>query len=165
MKKITHKTNKAEDLATSETDVNELKWEENNALIGNAIYKHLNQYGTMPSKALIAEATGLSRLTVHRHLETFTAHDIYKDERLSFGIMKHHVVSQVLRSAMRGDLKAAKLFLETSNQLEAAGKGTVNNYVQINKTVINQQVIQQLNPEQLEQIEKIVAQGLKVKEG
>ena len=65
----------------------------------------------------------------------------------------------VMKAALKGDLKAAKLFFENSKPRKTKEKpaNTQNNYVQLNKTVINQQVIQQLKPEQLQLIEQIIA--------
>jgi hypothetical protein len=164
MKKITETTAAITEIEDAEKTGKEIQWEKNHAEISNTVIKHLNQYGTMPSKSLIASSTGLSRLTVHRHLQTFNEHNIYQNERESFGLMKHQVVSQILRAALRGDLKAAKLFLDAASQLDAPDKGTTNNYIQINKTVINQQIIQQLKPQQLRQIEHIIEKSLKQQE-
>ena len=64
-----------------------------------------------------------------------------------------------LKAALKGDLKASKLFLDATKEQKTSETkvNTQHNYVQINKTVINQQVIQQLKPEQLKLIEQIIA--------
>ncbi len=83
-------------------------------------------------------------------------------------MMAGQVLSQVLRAALSGDMSAAKLYLETSktvNEAPGTGKMTAQqNYVQINNTVINQQIIQQLRPEQLERIEQFIAKELEEKQ-
>lgn len=160
MKKLTVKTEKQDELSELERGRKELEWEGNHAKIASAILEHLQQYGTMPSKTCIAHAAGLSRLTVHRHLESFNDNETFNSERKSFGVMRHHVISQMLRAAMNGDLRAAKMFLEADARLNAPAKADIKNYIQINKTVINQQIIQQLKPEQLNRIEEIITQGL-----
>jgi hypothetical protein len=43
--------------------------------------------------------------------------------------------------------------------------GTQNNYLQINNTIIKQETIRQLSPEQLKQIEEMVEKSLKVEVG
>jgi hypothetical protein len=140
-------------------------WEGCHGKITNAIIAYLCEYGTMPSQSYIAEATGLSRKTVHKHMDTFSASTARKSMTNSFGMMKDVVLAQILKAAIHGDLKAAKLYMEASKTLsgqeDKPQKGAKqNNYLQINNTIINQQIIQQLKPEQLHRIEEIIAKEL-----
>ncbi len=163
MKKLTT-TENTEELAEFVPDENDLKWEQCHAKICNAILQHVSQYGTMPGKTVIADATGLSRVTVYKHLHTFAGSPTYQAELESLHIMTQPLMGSILRAAMHGDMQAAKLFLDTvkTNNNAGAEKKTSkqNNYVQINKTVINQQIIQQLKPEQLNRIEELIAKEL-----
>jgi hypothetical protein len=60
--------------------------------------------------------------------------------------------------AIQGDIKAAKLFFNVvGNDVSPKQTiGTQNNYIQINGTILNQDIIKQLTPEKLTQIEEIV---------
>ncbi len=63
-----------------------------------------------------------------------------------------------------GDVKAAMPFSEAAGKLGRSGGlqqlKNQNNYIQINSTVFNQQIVQQLSPEQLHSMEGSLKQSL-----
>ena len=165
MEEITQHTETGDALSTQLMTDKEMVWENNHRKITNQIAAYLDYYGTMPTKSVIAEETGLSRETVRKHLKSFAAEPIEAGETEEFSAMTGRVMGNVLNAAMRGNLKAAKLFLDTTRGLRPKDNDkTQNNYVQINNTVINQQIIQQLKPEQLERIEQFIAKELEEKQ-
>ena len=89
-------------------------WEENHREIAKFITQHLGEFGAMPAKSIIAKATGLSRETVYKHLRRYAEKPVDENDMSSFDLMTEQVIAQVLKAALRGDLSAAKLFLETS---------------------------------------------------
>ena len=140
-------------------------WELNHTRISYAIKNHIHKYGSMPNKSQVAKETGLSRKTVHKHMETITTSPLAKEQKEIFSLMTSNVISKVMQSALNGDTGAAKLYLNTIDKANGpAGKDIVinnqNNYIQINNTVLNQQVIQKLKPEQLQKIEDIIKASL-----
>jgi hypothetical protein len=151
-------------LPEDEKTDNEIQWETNHAIIGNFIIQHMQQYGSVPGKTVIAQGTGLNRETVNKHIKALAESPAPQKTFDTFSLMTEHVLSVVLKRAMQGDLRAAKMFLENTRAFNKAALekplSQTNNFVQINKTVINQQVIQQLTPEQLNQIEQIIASQL-----
>ena len=68
--------------------------------------------------------------------------------------------------AINGDTKAAKLYfsvmgdLNNDHPLNNTLIQNQNNYIQINGTVLSQEAIKQLNPEQLNTIESILKEAL-----
>lgn len=133
-------------------------WEHNHAKINMAIKLHVKEFGKVPNKAAIAAECGLSRKTVHEHLQDVDGNEAWADQKGAEKILNQNIMGTIIKAALRGDLKAAKLYLENT-KAPKGGEATINNhnnYVQINKTVINQQVIQQLKPEQLKLIEQII---------
>ena len=133
-------------------------WEHNHAKINTVIRMHVKAFGTVPNKAAIAAECGLSRKTVHEHLREIDGSEAWTDQKGAEKMLNQNIMGTVMKAALNGDLKAAKLYLETT-KARKGGEATINNhnnYVQINKTVINQQVIQQLKPEQLKLIEQII---------
>ena len=164
MKKLTPATDTLRELPAREMSEKELLWEKNHAKISSAIVDHLFEQSTMPPKSLIADITGLSRETVYKHMRTLTETPAQHDQADSFGLIAEHVLAQVPKAAPAGDLSAAKTFLNTAKTFRQSGSekaaGKQNNYIQINKTIINQQVIQQLKPEQLNGIERTIAREL-----
>jgi hypothetical protein len=161
----TESSNQLPDLQKTEK---EMVWENNHEKIKEIIMSHLLGEGTMPSKAILAQKTGLSRETIYRHIKAFAESSEYQSEVDSFELMTGKVMAQVTRAAVKGNLKAAKLFLDTTKKKrtpEFDKQANQNNFVQINKTIINQQIIQQLKPEQLKLIEEIIVQQTEEKNG
>ena len=146
-------------------------WEYNHSRITQYITQHIRQFSAMPTKATIAEVTGLSRQTVHKHLQGLANQPTNTLQNELYGVMKHALLNKVLERAMDGDIAAAKLYLQTMKEENTRTSKDItihkqNNYLQINGTTLNQQTIQQLKPEQLQQIEKVIKRSLaKLKQG
>jgi hypothetical protein len=75
------------------------------------------------------------------------------------------VLAKVFKLAVNGDMRAAKLYLNTMGlNNEPAPTNTLihnqNNYIQINGTVLSQEAIQRLSNEQLNTIEAILKAAL-----
>ena len=139
-------------------------WEINHQKINNAVRTFVNKYGTMPTKSHLAKETGLSKPTVYKHIQAIKTSPIITEQNELFGLMTKQVLGKLLQTALRGDVAAAKLYLNTvSKQYPGTGNDVVintQNNIQINRTVLNQQTIEQLNPEQLQQIEEIIKRSL-----
>ena len=137
----------------------EFIWEHNHTKITEAIKWNVIEHGTVPNNSHLAAECGLSRKTVREHLKSFDTSETCTDKKEGINIMRQNIIGTVMKAALKGDLKAAKLYLETTDPSKGSQPivNNQNNYIQINKTVINQQVIQQLKPEQLQLIEQIIA--------
>ncbi len=70
------------------------------------------------------------------------------------------ILARLYDFAFQGDVKAAKLFLDATGNLNHSSNPMFiqnqNNYIQINGIVLSQESIKLLSPEQLTQIENIV---------
>jgi hypothetical protein len=138
---------------------NDFVWQHNHAKIMDVINGQLRVDGTVPGNAYLAAKCGLSRKTVREHLRNFSISETWDEEKQALHMLKHNVMGAMAKAAVKGNVKAAKLYLDNINETPS-GETTINNqnnHIQINKTVINQQIIQQLKPEQLQQIEQIIA--------
>lgn len=135
-------------------------WEQNHASISIAIADYIQQYGSMPAKSFIAEQTGLSRQTVTKHFATYKSQPEFIAQMEQFQFMSPKVLANVMRKAIKGDIKAARLYFEMvgnpNQQANLKVMGDQNNYIQINNTILSQDNLKQLSMEQLEQIESIV---------
>jgi predicted transcriptional regulator len=145
----------------SNTTKNQL-WEYNHNQITWAISTLMQEYGRMPTKTEIATKVDLSRQTVHKHLKEYTNHPQYLGQIEQFRFMTSKVLAKVFQFAVNGDIGAAKLYF---NVMDFLNKGQTpnntliqnqNNYIQINGTVLSQEAIKYLNPEQLNAIETIL---------
>jgi len=141
-------------------------WEYNHTQITCAISTLMQDYGRMPTKAEVARTTQLSRQTVHKHIKEYSNHPQYLGEIEQFKFMTSKVLAKVFQFAVNGDIAAAKLYFNIMGGLSnsAPSNGTLiqnqNNYIQINGTVLSQETIKQLNPEQLNTIESILKTAL-----
>jgi len=135
-------------------------WEHNQSVINQAVSNYMGKYGVMPNKSAIAKETGLSRQTVFKHFKEYKHHPEHTAEMEQFKFMAPNVLANVFKHALNGDIKAARLYLETVGATHKQQAGTVingqNNYIQINNTKLSQENLAQLSAEQLSQIEDII---------
>ena len=141
-------------------------WEVNHNNITYAISSLMQEYGRMPSKAEIATKTELSRQTVHNHLKEYNNHPLYLQQIEQFRFMTSKVLAKVFQFAVNGDTGAAKLYFNLMGFMNN-GQAPINtlienqnNYIQINGTVLSQETIKNLNPDQLNTIESILKTAL-----
>ena len=150
---------------TTETTKNQL-WEYNHNHITWAISTLMQEYGRMPTKTEIATKTELSRQTIHKHLKEYTNHPQYLEQMEQFRFMTSKVLAKVFQFAVNGDTGAAKLYFNVMgfmNNGQTPNNTLIqnqNNYIQINGTVLSQETIKHLNPEQLNTIETILKTAL-----
>jgi hypothetical protein len=140
---------------------NDFVWNYNHNKITTEIRVHYDMYGIMPGVAHLAAKCRLSRKTVARHVEEFNSNKEAPQAKGLKSMVDDTIMNVITKAACKGDLKAAKIYMDNKRadrQMDAK-ISTQNNYVHINNTVINQQVIQQLKPEQLKLIEQIIAGG------
>jgi hypothetical protein len=153
------------ELITSITIKNQI-WEYNHDQITWAISTLMQEFGRMPTKTAIAAKTELSRQTVHKHLKEYAAHPQFLGQMEQFRFMTSKVLAKIFQFAVNGDTAAAKLyfsvmgFMNNSQSLNNTFIQNQNNYIQINGTVLSQETIKHLKPEQLNTIETILKTAL-----
>lgn len=140
-------------------------WEYNHNQINWAISCLMQDYGRMPTKTEIAEKTGLSRQTVHKHLKEYMNHPQYIEQLEQFRFMTSKVLAKVFQFAVNGDMAAAKLYFNVVDFTNKTQKQSTliqnqNNYIQINETVLSQEALNHLNAEQMNKIEVILREAL-----
>ena len=124
----------------------------------------IEETGKMPTKNEIASKTGLSRQTVFKHLKEYDSNPLYSNQIQQFRFMADRVLAKVIKMAVAGEgnIKAARLYFDVmgSSFNGQSPNNTLiqnqNNYIQINGTVLSQETLKQLSPEQLNQIEKVL---------
>jgi hypothetical protein len=135
-------------------------WEHNHRLVNRAISGYMQQHGVMPAKSYLARETGLSRPTIAKHFKEYKRHPEYTAEMEQFKFMAPNVLAGVFKSALNGDMRAARLYLDMVGATGKQPANTVineqNNYIQINNTILSQENLEQLSAEQLNEIENII---------
>jgi hypothetical protein len=142
------------------TEFKNIIWERNHATITSEIATLMQEYGRMPTQREIADKTEFSRQTIHKHIQEYSKHPLYKSEVESFRFMTSKVLAKMFQFAVNGDTGAAKIFLKAVGALNETNPNTTiqnqNNFIQINGMVIKQETLMQLNTEQLNTIENIM---------
>jgi len=136
-------------------------WESNHNQITYAISTLMQELGRMPSKNEIAAKSELSRQTIYKHMNDYASHPQYLQQIEQFRFMTSKVLAKVFKFAVNGDVSAAKLYFNVMGNLNAQNANNTliqnqNNYIQINGTVLSQETIKRLSPDQLNTIENIL---------
>ena len=139
------------------------EWEHNHATISLYISTCLENAGRMPSKAQIAKATGLSRLTIHKHIKDSRNNPMFEEQEEQFKMVKDRLMGMLYQMAMkRGNVNAVRLFFEATGivgNAKTVNKNIIenqHNYIQINETRLSQEEIKKLSPERLKQLEELL---------
>lgn len=143
----------------SDNTKNEI-WEYNHERISWGISALISELGRMPTKTELAEKTGLSRQTIHKHLNSFSDHHLYREHLLQLRILGVRVLSSVYQVARNGDTAAAKLFLSSIGMLNERPAQTQvdnqNNFIQINNLHLDQKTLAGMPIEVIKQVEEIL---------
>jgi hypothetical protein len=135
-------------------------WEYNHSAITSAISGYMQQFGSMPTRNAIAEKTGFSRQTVAKHFAAYKKHPEFVAQMEQFQFMVPKVLTNVYRHALKGNIRAARLYFEMVGVSKPQANNTIvnaqNNYIQINNTILSQDNLKQLSADQLNQIESII---------
>ena len=131
------------------------RWYLNDSRIKDCLNKELTKNGYLPTNTQLSKATGLSRVTIDKHLKE-NGQSIYKTEDLDkFKVLNNLAVGRLYRIGMNNnDTKALKMFIDYTGEPK---KTVVNNhYIQINNTRIDSLLIDQLPIETRNQIETLI---------
>ena len=140
-------------------------WERNNTMILATIANSIQDNNRMPTTGELETLTGLSRQTISKHLKEYSTHPLFLEQAEQFKFMHAKILANLFKYAVTGNVKAARLFLEVTGGLsENRANNTLiktqNNFIQINGTVLSQEAIKHLKPEQLNSIEAILKNAL-----
>lgn len=131
------------------------RWYINDSIIKNYINKQLLEYSYLPNNTDISKATGLSRVTIDKHIKENGA-SIYKtDEIDKYKLLNNNAINRLYKIGMNeNNLKALKMFIDYTGDPK---KTTINNnYIQINNTRIDSLLIEQLPYDTRNQIEALI---------
>lgn len=133
-------------------------WERNHNTITATISELMQDYGRMPTVTEIANKSAISRQTITKHLKDYVNNPLYRAKKEQFKFMTDKVLAKVFRFAVNGDIAAAKLYFNVMGCLNNGSNKTIqnNNFIQINNTILKQETVEQLEPEQIKEIEAIV---------
>jgi hypothetical protein len=101
------------DIPEPEGDERTRLWEKNHKKIIEAIKETMGMYKAIPpSVSELARKTGLSRQTIYEHMRDFKYHPAQVERNKMFDLMKFEVMMRLCNSALSGNFKAMKLYLQ-----------------------------------------------------
>jgi hypothetical protein len=132
-------------------------WERNHYCILNVISWQTIQHRQVPTIKDIAEETGLSRVTVAKHLKEYYESETFKEKENAWKFLREKLLSKIYSFAYDGNMRAAKIFIDaTDDKPLAAIKNQQNNYIQLNGLIITEEQIKNLPPDKLKKIQQIL---------
>jgi predicted transcriptional regulator len=141
-----------------------IRWQSNHVSVQAAIANLLSEYNRMPSVLEIAQEAKLSRQTVNKHLKNFDTQELYKEEWNKLKYSAVNVAGKVMKEAMKGNMKAARLFFDLINNdpmqantyVKNQIKNQQNNYLTIDNVKLDEATLKSMPAELLQQIEEFV---------
>jgi biotin operon repressor len=128
----------------------------NHLAIIQALHKGVLTHNAMPTITNIAEETGLSRTSVHKHLKDIKEQGLESDVRMQQMALTEQAISTLYKIGMQDrNPTALKLFIQFSDP--STRVRTVNNYVQINNLRLSQEDVEALPSDVVETIESILS--------
>jgi len=138
-------------------------WERNHNQITWAISALMQETGRMPTNREISIKSGLSRQSVHKHLKEYVKDPRFQEMQEQFQFMTSKVLAKIYGYAVKGDVRAARLYFETVKCFKSTPiTHNQTNYIQINQVKISQENIMQLNSEQLMKVEQVLRQVIPI---
>lgn len=92
-------------------------WEFNHEKILCELHNYLNEEGKMPMIRDLVHLTDLSRQTIHKHLKEYKESILFNDFKEQYRLLHTKVLDVIYKASMQGDIKACKLFLESTGQM------------------------------------------------
>lgn len=144
----------------SQASRNEI-WERNHYCILNVISWQTISTRQIPTIKDIAEETGLSRVTVSKHLKEYYDSETYKEKEKAYKFLREKLLAKVYDYAYNGNMRAAKIFIEATNVPEESFKmihNQQNTFIQINGTTITLEQLTKLPKQKQIQIQAILSE-------
>lgn len=135
-----------------------MRYNQNQRLIQSYIHNTIIETRILPSQTDIAFNTGLSRVTVAKHLKEGAGAQFFKDELETYKLLTPFVLNALYKIGLEDkNVKALTAFLDYS-RASSGGIKQQNNYIQINNTKIDEATIDRLPDETRLQIENLILQ-------
>jgi hypothetical protein len=131
-------------------------WERNHYCILNVISWQTIQQRQIPSVKDIADETGLSRVTVIKHLKQYYESETFKEKENAFKFLREKLLTKIYSYAYDGNMRAAKIFMDaTGDRPSLMVHNQENNYIQVNGIMITEEHVKSLPVDKLEKIREI----------
>lgn len=130
-------------------------WEINHSKITTYLHNILITENRVATKTELSQKLGLSRTTIHKHLDNIPENHFYTEEIESFKVLVPKMLMMLYKHGANGNISASKLFLKMMGMKDE--NHTQNNFIQINNTTITENTFQRLPPDKQKLIEDWVS--------
>ena len=147
-------------------DLRNTTWQDNHDELTRVIGNLIGENRRMPTVNQMANETGLSRQTIHKHLKEFYRSANYQSQVNQFRMLSDRVLASLYTLAIGGDVRAAKVFLDAVGglPLQQDSPSENTNFIQVNNNIKIDQVTFTTLPEAVQQqITQLILQGLQNK--
>lgn len=126
--------------------------------IANAIDRLTKQNNRFPARCEIVTETDYSHKAVNECLEKYKDSFIYKGREEELIVMREKMISMCYQYGIKGDMKAARLFMECTGERKekTCNRNEQNNFIQVNGYTITTEQLKQLPEEKQIQINDIL---------
>lgn len=141
-------------------EIRRSRWQANKYKIEYAIHRTILDCHRLPSQNELVRKTGLSRVTISKHLKEGAASEFQREELESYKLMTGNILAALYQIGMKdNNIKALKVFLDYfKNELNTMSIRHQNNYLQINNTRMDEYTFKSLPEHAQLKIENIIKQ-------
>ena len=136
------------------------RWRVNQRKIEAKLHNFLFDEHRLPTNEELSSKTGLSRVTINKHLKEGAGASIFKEDMEVYRLLTSKAITKLYRIGIENnDVKALKVFLDYFKDSSPTPTiRTQNNYIQVNETRIDELTVNLLPDEARLQIETIIKQ-------
>ena len=136
------------------------RWRVNQRKIETELHKFLFNGHRLPTNEELSLKTGLSRVTINKHLKEGAGASIFKEDMEVYRLLTSKAITKLYTLGIKNnDVRALKIFLDYfKDNSPTPPIKTQNNYLQINNTRIDEFTVNLLPDEARLQIETILKQ-------
>jgi hypothetical protein len=150
----------------STIDTNEdrtIQFQRNQHTIKRSLESYIAAHGKLPNITTLAKITGLSRPTIHSHLNEGVLGLQFKQELSKLQLLSTELLVKLYQMGQNGDSKAIKMLFDIIQSGQRVQVPQRANFIQINNLKVQNQNIERLSPKAKSRIEKIIRSELKLK--
>ncbi|MBC7743731.1 MAG: hypothetical protein H7096_01365 [Flavobacterium sp.] len=140
------------------------RWYVNESKIKKCVHDHLMSNRALPTNSFISQETGLSRVTIDKHLKNYCLHEFKQEEKDKLQMLSSIALNKLYSIGMEtSNVKALKMFIDYTHGTIGDGSSITNNYIQINNTRIDAILLEQIPLKDKLRIEGIILKNTTLK--
>jgi hypothetical protein len=145
-------------------EIRRTRWQVNKYRIENIIHDSIMNLNRLPTQNEIHQRSGLSRVTINKHLKEGLSSTMQRSELDKYKMMTGNVLNRLYKIGINdNNLQALKIYLDYFKHSSSMQTIKQTNYLQINNTRIDEVTVNQLPEDAILQIESIIKTSIPIK--